>query len=136
MGQTVQFRQRFDFDPFLDGDVPRRPSYSVYISSYSLCQSIFHVNDFNNRNKFLTAKLLKQGNRYHKLLKAVSKFYRRHYELIEKYHISLKKLLQRGISNPEFYGNLVYRFKKSIDNQNFSDLFKRIVNRFKRAVYT
>ena len=35
----------FDFDivnfPFLDGDVPRRPFYGEYISTYSLCQSIF-----------------------------------------------------------------------------------------------
>ena len=29
-----------------------------------------HVNDFNTRNKRLTAKLLKQGYRYHKLRKA------------------------------------------------------------------
>ena len=50
-----------------------------------------HVTDFNNRNKFLTAKLLKQGYRYHKLRKAFSKFYRRHFELIEKCHVSLKK---------------------------------------------
>ena len=28
------------------------------------------------------------------------------------------------------------KFKKIIGNQNFSDLFKRIVNRFKRAWYT
>ena len=39
--------------------------------------------------------------------------------------------MQQGISNPEFYGDLVYKFKKFIGNQNFSDLFKRIVNRFK-----
>ena len=51
-----------------------------------------HVTDFNNRNKFLTAKLLKQGYRYHKLRKAFSKFYRRHFELIEKYHVGLKNL--------------------------------------------
>ena len=50
-----------------------------------------HVTDFNNRNKFLTAKLLKQGYRYHKLRKAFSKFYRRHFEVIEKYHVSQKK---------------------------------------------
>ena len=31
---------------------------------------------------------------------------------------------------------MVYIFKKIIGNTNFSDLFKRIVNRFKRAVYT
>ena len=33
-----------------------------------------HVDDFNNRNKCLTALLLKQGYRYHKLRKAFSKF--------------------------------------------------------------
>ena len=95
-----------------------------------------HVSDFNNRNKFLTAKILKQGYRYHKLRKAFSKFYRRHFELVEKYHVSLKKLMQQGICNPEFYGDLVYKFKKIIGNPNFSNLLKRIVNRFKRAGYS
>ena len=58
--------------------------------------------DLNNRNKFLTAKLLTQGYRYHKLRKAFSKFFHRHYELIEKYNVSLKKRLQQGISEPVF----------------------------------
>ena len=83
---------------------------------------------------FLTAKFLKQGYRYRKLSKAFSKFYRRHFELIERYHVSLKKkLMQQGICNPEFYGDLVYKFKKIIRDPNFSNLLKRIVNRFKRA---
>ena len=43
--------------------------------------------------------------------------------------------MQQGICNPEFYGDLVYKFKKIIGNPNFSNLFKRIVNRFKRAGY-
>ena len=135
-------RDDFDFDmvifPFLNGDVPRRPSYGVYISQLiRFARATSHVNDFNNRNTFLTAKLLKQGYRYRKLRNAFSKFYRRHFELIEKYHVSLKKLLQQGISNPEFYRDLVYKFKKIIaGNPNFSDLFKRIVKRFKRAWYT
>ena len=43
--------------------------------------------------------------------------------------------MQHGICNPEFYGDLVYKFKKVIGNPNFSDLFKRIVNRFKRTGY-
>ena len=62
----------------------------VYFSPFSRASS--HVTDFNNHNKFLTAKLLKQGYRYHKLRKVFSKFYRRHFELIEQYHVSLKKL--------------------------------------------
>ena len=33
-----------------------------------------HADDFNTRHKVLTAKLLKQGYRYHKLRKAFSKF--------------------------------------------------------------
>ena len=44
--------------------------------------------------------------------------------------------MQQGICNPECYGDLVYKFKKIIRNQNFSDLFKRIVNRVKRPGYT
>ena len=43
--------------------------------------------------------------------------------------------MQQGICNPEFYEDLVYKFKKIIGNPNFSDLFKRIVNRFKRVGY-
>ena len=89
-------RDDFDFDivnfPFLDGDVPRRS----------------HVDDFNTRNKCLTAKLLKQG--YHKLRKTFSKFYRRHYELISKFNVGSKSLLHQGLSEPEFYGDLVYKF--------------------------
>ena len=139
---TKIYDTRDDFDfvnfPILDGDVPRRPSYGVYSSISQLIRfvrSSSDVTDFNNRNKFLTAKLLKQGYRNHKLRKAFSKFYRRHFELIEKYHVSLKKLMQQGLCNPKFYGNLVYKFKKITGNPNFSDLFKRIVNHFKRAGY-
>ena len=95
-----------------------------------------HVTDFNNRYKFITDKRLKQGYRYRKLRKAFSKFYRRHFELIEKYHARLKKLMRQGIRNPELYGDLVYKFKKIIQNPNFSDLSKRILNRFKGAGYT
>ena len=65
-------RDDFDFDivnfPFLDGDVPRRASYGVYISQLiRFARVCNHVTDFNARNKCLTAKLLQQGYRYHKL---------------------------------------------------------------------
>ena len=64
----------------------------IYISQLiRFSRASSHVTDLNNRNKFLTAKVFKQGYRYHKLCKAFSKFYRRHLELIEKYHVSLKK---------------------------------------------
>ena len=68
----------------------------VYISQLiRFARAHSHVTDFNNRNKFLTAKLLKQGYRYHKRCKEFSKFYPRHFELIEKYHVSLKILCNK-----------------------------------------
>ena len=105
-------RDDFDFDivnfPFLDGDVQRRTSYGVYISQLiRFARASSNLNDFNYRNKALSAKLLRQGYRYFKLRKAFSKFYRRHSALLEKYSVSLKTLLQQGISEPEFYGDLV-----------------------------
>ena len=122
--------------PFLDGDGPRSPSYGVYISELIRFASVCsNFEDFNNRNLFLTAKLLKQGYRYHKIRKAFSKFYHRHSELIVKYNIGLKTLLQQGISEPIFYGDLVYEFKRFVGKPNFSDQFKKIVNRYIRVGY-
>ena len=67
----------------------------------------------------LTAKLLQQGYRYHKLRKTFSKFYRRHYELISKFNVDIKTLLCEGLSKPAFYGDLVYKFKKLIGRNDF-----------------
>ena len=122
--------------PFLDGDVPRSPSYGVYISQLIRFSRVCsNVDDFNNRNLFLTAKLLKQGYRYQNIQKAFSKLYQRHSELIVKYNIGLKPLLQQGISEPTFYGGFVYRFKRIIGKPNLSDQFKKIVRRYIRVGY-
>ena len=86
-------------------------------------------------NLFLTAKLLKQGYRYNKIRKAFSKFYHRHSKLIVKYNIGLKTILQQGISEPLFYGDLVYKFKRIVRKSNFRDQFKRIVKRYIRVGY-
>ena len=75
-----------------------------------------NADDFNNRNLFLTAKLLKQGYRYHKIRKAFSKFYHRHSELIVKYNIGLKTLLKQGISEPIIYGDLVINSNELLEN--------------------
>ena len=125
-------RDDFNFEivnfPFLDGDVPRSPSYGVYISQLiRFARVCSNVDDFNNRNLFLTAKLLKQGYRYHKIQK--------HFELIVKYNIGLKTLLQQGISEPIFYGDLVYKFKRIVGKPNFSDQLKKIVKRYIRVGY-
>ena len=133
-------RDDFDFDivnfPFLDGDVPRRASYGVYISQLiRFARVCNHVTDFNARNKCLTAKLLQQGYRYHKLRKTFSKFYRRHYDLISKYNVGLKTLLSERLSEPEFYGDLVYKFKKLKGINDFSFQFRKIITRYRRIGY-
>ena len=51
---TKIYDKRDDFDivnfPFLDGDVPRRPSYGVYMSELiRFARASSHVDDFNNR---------------------------------------------------------------------------------------
>ena len=131
-------RDDFDFDivnfPFLDGDVPRSTSYGVYISQLiRFARVSSHVVDFNARNESLTAKLLQQGYWYHKLRKTFSKFYRRHYELVSKFSVGLKTLLHQGLSEPEFYGDLVYKFKKkNVGRADFSDQFRKIIVRYKR----
>ena len=65
----------------------------------------------------LIAKLLRQGYRCHKIRKAFSKFYRLYFDIVDivsKYNVGLKTLLLQGLSEPEFYGNLVYKIKKII----------------------
>ena len=131
-------RDDFDFDivnsPFLGGDVPRSTSCGVYISQFiRFARTSSNLSDFNCRNKALTAKLLRQGYRYFKLRKAFSKFYRRHSALVEKYNVSLKTLLQLGISEPDFYGDWVNRFRKNVGKSNFSEQFRKLINRYKNG---
>ena len=130
-------RDDFDFDivnfPFLDGDVPHSTSYGVYISQLiQFARVSSHVADFNARNKSLTARLLQQGYRYHKLRKTFSKFYRLHYELVSKFNVGLKRLLHQGLSEPEFYDDLLYKFKKIVGMAELSGQFRKIIVRYKR----
>ena len=89
MKNEIILNFEIDHFPFLDGDVPRSPFYMVY----TLIRLCSNVEDFN-RNECLTSKLLRQGNRYHKLRKAFLNFITDLYsELITKYNICLKTLL-------------------------------------------
>ena len=140
--KTKIFDKQDDFDvdivnfPFLDGDVSRSTSYGVYIAQLiRFARVSSHVDDFNTRNKVLTAKLLRQGYRYHKLRTAFSKFYRRHFDLVSKYNVGLKTLLLQGLSEPEFYGDLVYKFRKIIGKYDFPYHFKNIIVPYKKIGY-
>ena len=83
-------------------------------------------------NKSLTATFLQQGYRYHQIRKTFPIFYRQHYELVSKFNVGLKTLLYQGLSEPVFYGDLVYKFKTIVGRADFSDQFKNIIVRYKR----
>ena len=101
----------------------------VYVSQQSL-QSCCEL-----RSKCLTDKLLEQGYRYHNLGKTFFKFYRRRYELISKFNVGLETLLREGLSEPECYGDLVYKFKKLKARNDFLQL-RKIITRYSRIGYT
>ena len=47
-----------------------------------------------------------------------------------KFNVELKPILHKGLSEPEFYGDLVYKFKKKKKKKNegragFSDQFRK-----------
>ena len=94
-----------------------------------------HVADFNARIKSLTVKLLQQGYRDHKFRKTFSKFYRRHYELVSKFNVGLKTPLHQGLSEPESYGDLVYKFETTVGRADFSDQCRNINICYKRIGY-
>ena len=55
--------------------------------------------------------------------------------MISKFIVRLKSLLNQGLSEPEFYGDLVYKFKKIRDMTDFSDQFRKIIMRYKCICY-
>ena len=134
-------RDDFDFDivnfPFQDGGVPRRASCGVCVSrlvGFAGASSDF--DGFGCRGGALAAGLLGQGCRCFRLRRAFSGFYRRRSALLKKYGVSLKTLLQQGISEPGFCGDLVYRFGGIVGKSGFSEQFRKLINRYKRIGYS
>ena len=64
--------------------------------------------------------------------KSFSKFYRRYYDLISKFQVGLKSFLRQGLSEPDFYGDLVYKLKKIVGSNNFSAQFIKIISHYKK----
>ena len=53
---------------------------------------------------------------------------------MSKYNVGLKTLFLQGLSEPEFYGDMVYKFRK-IGKNDFPYHFKKIVVRYKKVGY-
>ena len=140
---TSVYDRRDDFGfpivnfPWLSGDVPRLPSYGIYISQLvrfaRCCTSVL---DFHSKNLQITSKLLIQGYRYHKLRKTFGKFFRSYSELLSKFgDISFQEYLSKGISHQVFYGDLVYKLRRVKDTPNFFSSGSKIVKRLRRRQY-
>ena len=68
----------------------------------------------------------KQGYRYNKLRKTLSKICRRHFDVVSKYNVKLKTPDLQDLSEPDFYDYLVHKFRKIIGKNDFSYHFKNI----------
>ena len=55
--------------------------------------------------------------------------------MISKFQVGLKSLLRQGLSDPEFYGDLVYKLKKIVGSNNFSAQFIKIISFYKKISY-
>ena len=54
---------------------------------------------------------------------------------MSKYDVGLKTLLLQSLSEPEFHGDLVYKFRKIIGKYDISYHFKKIIVRYKKIGY-
>ena len=52
-----------------------------------------------------------------------------------KFQVGLKSLLRQGLSEPDFYGDLVYKLKKIVGSNNFSAQFIKIISHYKKIGY-
>ena len=54
---------------------------------------------------------------------------------LTKFRFGIKSLLRQGLSEPEFYGDLVYRLKKIVGSNIFSAQFIKIISHYKKIGY-
>ena len=56
-------------------------------------------------------------------------------DIVSKYNVRLKTLLLQGLSESEFYGDLMYKFRTIIGKNDFPYHFKKIIVRYKKIGY-
>ena len=98
-------RDSFNFPivnfPFLSSNIPSAPAYCVYISQlirYSRACDLYQ--DFLDRARLLTDKLLNQGFVNTRLKLSLQKFYGRHHELVDRYGKSISEMKSDIFTRP------------------------------------
>jgi hypothetical protein len=87
-------RDNFNFPivnfQFICSNIPAAPAYGVYLSQLiQYSRACGSYQDFLDRGKLLTRKLLKQGFLLVKLKSLLRKFYGRRHDLVNRYGISV-----------------------------------------------
>ena len=55
--------------------------------------------------------------------------------MISKFQVGLKSFLRQGLSEPDFYGDFVFKLKKIVGSNNFSAQFIKIISHYKKLGY-
>ena len=98
---TSLYDKRDDFDfaivnfPFLCSDIPLSPGYGVFISQLiRYARACFAYEDFSQRSKLLTIKLMLQGYNESRLKSSFRKFLGHYNDLVCDYKLSLAHMLK------------------------------------------
>ena len=91
-----------------------------------------HVADFNTRNQNFNSETsqtrLSVSQTPPNVFKILS-------TMTSKFNTGLKSLLKQGLSEREFYSDLVHKFKKIVGRNDFFGSIRKIIIRYKRIGY-
>ena len=96
-------------------------------------------------DEFISCKIYDKRNGfdfdYHKLRKAFFKKKKKKYLdvisiLVSKVTVGIKLLLQQGLTESEFHGDLVYKFRKIYACNYFSPQFRKVIIRYIKIWYS
>ena len=97
---TRLFDKRDDFNfpivnfPFLSSNIPSAPAYGVYVSQLiRYARACSNYQDFMERGRTLTTRLLNQGYQANKLVATLKKFYGKHHDLVDPYNVAVSRMI-------------------------------------------
>ena len=97
---TRLYDKRDDFNfpivnfPFPSSNIPSAPAYGVYVSQLiRYARTCSNYQDFMERGKVLTQKLLSQGYQKTKLVATLKKIYGRHHDLVNPYNVAVSRIV-------------------------------------------
>ena len=123
--------------PWLSVDVPRLPSYGVYICQLvRFARYCTSVSDFNSKNLSTYFQITNAGLQISQASKKIGKFFRSYSDLLSKFgEISFQEYVTEGISHPVFYGDLVYKLRRVKRETIFVSSGSKKVKRLRRRKY-